>query len=121
MKYTDSHDWIRFEEKGSTIGISDYAQKELGEIVYIELPRVGSRVKKGEEIVILESTKAAADIYAPIDGTVLEINDKLLDNPELINEDPEESGWIYKLKVESKEILEELLDSPSYKKLVETL
>jgi len=94
---TDSHEWLRKEKEGVTVGITKKASKELGEIVYIELPKVGQVVKKGEEIVVLESTKAAVDSYAPVDGTVVEINNRLIQEPGLINSDPENSGWLYRL------------------------
>ena len=95
---TDSHEWLKREKEGVTVGITKKASKELGEIVYIELPKVGQRVKKGEEVVVLESTKAAVDSYAPIDGTVIEVNHQLMQEPGLVNSDPENSGWLYRLK-----------------------
>jgi glycine cleavage system H protein len=95
---TDSHEWIKKDKNIATVGITKKASEEIGEIVYIELPKLGQRVKKGEEIVILESTKAAIDSYAPIDGTVIEVNEKLKGKPELVNHDPEGEGWLYKLQ-----------------------
>ncbi len=96
---TDSHEWIRRAGDIAIVGITKTAAKELGEIVYIELPEVGQVVAQGEEVVVLESTKAAVDSYAPLDGRVIEINSELVSHPELVNKDPENSGWLYKLSV----------------------
>ncbi len=96
---TDSHEWVKRDNNIVTVGITKKASEEIGEIVYIELPKVGQKIKKGEEVVILESTKAAIDSYAPIDGTVIEVNEKLKNKPELVNYDPEKEGWLYKLKM----------------------
>jgi glycine cleavage system H protein len=95
---TDSHEWIKKDKDIATVGITKKASDEIGEIVYIELPKLGQSVKKGEEVVILESTKAAIDSYAPIDGFVVEVNEKLKNRPELVNQDPEGEGWLYKLQ-----------------------
>lgn len=97
---TDSHEWIKKEEGVVTVGITKKAADEIGEIVFVELPLVGVSVKKGEEVVILESTKAAIDSYAPLDGRVVEVNEKLKTNPDLINHDPLHEGWMYKLEIE---------------------
>lgn len=96
---TDSHEWIKKEKGIVTVGITKKAADEIGEIVFVELPVVGTSVTKGEEVVILESTKAAIDSYAPLDGTVIVINEKLKSHPGLINQDPLEEGWMYKLQI----------------------
>lgn len=96
---TDSHEWVRKEGEVAIVGITKRASQELGEIVYVDLPKVGQRVQKGEEVVVLESTKAAVDSYAPLDGVVVEVNKALVSRPELVNRDPEKDGWLYKLSL----------------------
>ena len=119
MKYTDSHEWIRVYGKEGLVGISRHAQKELGEIVYIELPEVGKEVKAGEEIAVLESTKAAADIYSPVSGTILRVNEKLKKDPALINTSPEEEGWIFEVALIAPEELSALMSQEDYISIVE--
>lgn len=99
--YTETHEWVEIEEGIGTVGITDYAQKELGGIVYVELPEVGKSVKEGEEAAVLESTKAAADVYSPVSGTIHMVNSSLNENPGLINNSPEHDGWIFKVKLSS--------------------
>ncbi len=114
-KFTETHEWIE-EEKGiGTVGITRYAQKELGEVVYAELPHIGKHVKAGEEAAVLESTKAAADIYSPVSGEVIEVNEKVI--PE-INRAPETTGWLFKVKLSSLPELESLLSKEEYHKLI---
>lgn len=120
MKYTESHEWIDLQE-GSDIGIvgvTTYAQKELGEIVYVELPKVGKSVNAGGEAAVLESTKAAADIYSPVSGTIIEVNNRLGSAPELINQSPEKEGWIFKIKVANPKELDQLMTAANYKQSV---
>lgn len=109
VKFTDSHEWIRVEDSIGIVGMTTQAQKELGEIVYIELPIVGKSVRRGEEVAVLESTKAAADIYAPISGEILEVNTLLIDSPDVMNRAPESDGWIFKIRVVNPQELEQLL------------
>lgn len=97
---TEYHDWIEYDTLEAKIGITKVAQEELGEIVYLELPEVGTRVQKGDQIAVLESTKAAIDVYAPLSGTILEINEVLKTNTDLLNASPEKDGWLYKLKMD---------------------
>jgi len=118
MKYTDSHEWIKIEGQMGMVGITKYAQKELGEIVHIELPKVGKVVEAGDEVAVLESTKAAADIYSPVSGKIVSTNDRLRENLSLINEYPEGEGWLFKIQLEDKRELEELHDEKSYMKLI---
>jgi Glycine cleavage system H protein (lipoate-binding) len=99
MRFTPTHEWISIEGHLATIGISDHAQKELGEIVYVELPKIGQIVQSGEEVCVLESTKAAADVYSPASGKVIAINELLRETPSLINRAAESSGWLYKLEL----------------------
>lgn len=109
MKITDSHEWVLKEGAHAKVGITKKAAQELGDIVYIELPSIGDVLKKGGEAAILESTKAASDTYAPVSGIVTAINEKLLQNPSLINEDPEGEGWFYELELSNPQEYEELL------------
>ena len=114
MKFTESHEWIAVENAIGTVGITDIAQKELGEIVYVELPSVGRRVAAGQEIAVLESTKAAADIYSPVSGEIVEINQKLLDFVQNINKSAERDGWLFKIKLSHPKELDELLTREEY-------
>lgn len=114
MKYSASHEWIDVSGEIGTVGVTDYAQKELGDIVYVELPEVGKRVKAGEEAAVLESTKAAADIYAPVSGEIVAVNARLNDASELINQSPQKEGWIFKIKLSSPEELAALMDETKY-------
>lgn len=117
MKFTESHEWIEVASDNDVgaVGVSDYAQKELGEIVYVELPIVGKTVKAGAEVAVLESTKAAADIYAPVSGTIVAVNEKLKDSSDLINRSPEKEGWIFKIKMSNRAEYNKLLDAESYR------
>lgn len=120
LKFLKSHEWARVEEDGSvTIGISDHAQALLGDLVYVELPNVGDRIEAGNSCAVVESVKAASDVYAPVTGTVIAVNESLSDKPETINEDAYGEGWIYVLKMEEPEQLEELLTPDDYAELLE--
>lgn len=118
MKFTDSHEWIKLEQEIGTVGISTFAQKELGQVVYIEMPKIGKQVKAGEEIVILESTKAAADIYAPVSGQVVAINEELLGKIDLLNTSPEKEGWLFKIRLDNPDELKNLMSKEQYETLV---
>lgn len=118
MQFTPSHEWIVCQNDVGTIGVTLYAQKELGEVVYIELPAVGRKVKKGEEIAVLESTKAAADIYAPVSGEIVEINQSLVEDCDKINRSPEKEGWLCKMRLTNADELKELMNTNEYKELV---
>ena len=118
MKFTDSHEWVEVSGETATIGVTDHAQDELGEIVYVELPDVGKHIDAGDELAVLESTKAAADVYGPVSGEVIEVNAALKENPELINQSPQENGWICKLKLTNPEEMDELLDETAYQKIL---
>ena len=118
-KYTKTHEWIELSDGTGTVGITNYAQERLGDVVYVELPDVGKKVKKGETVLTIESVKAASDVYSPADGEVVEVNETLNDNPGLINEDPEGKGWIFKIKVENSSQFDELLSEEEYKKFCE--
>jgi len=99
MEHTDSHEWLERKGNIGTVGITDAAQKELGEIVFIQLPKVGQKLKKGEEAAVLESTKAAVDVYSPAAGKVIEINEKVRATPGLVNQSAESSGWLFRLEL----------------------
>ncbi|MBN9377630.1 MAG: glycine cleavage system protein H [Chlamydiales bacterium 38-26] len=114
MKFNDTHEWIEVKDGIGTVGVSNHAQKELGDIVYVELPKVGKSVKVGEEAAVLESTKAAADVYSPVTGTIVEVNAELSSASELVNKSPEEEGWLFKIKLEHPEELEKLMDAKDY-------
>lgn len=114
MKYTDTHEWIRAEEKIGTVGVTDHAQKELGDIVYVELPEVGKKVKAGEEAAVLESTKAAADVYAPVSGTIVEVNEQLGENSQLVNSSAEDMGWLFRIEMSDPAELDNLMDHEHY-------
>jgi glycine cleavage system H protein len=98
-KYTKEHEWVEIEGDTATVGITNHAQESLGDIVFIDLPTVGKEVKSNEELCVIESVKAASDIYAPIDGEVIEINNNLNDDASIVNQDPEKDGWIFKMKM----------------------
>ncbi|WP_119393920.1 glycine cleavage system protein GcvH [Salinibius halmophilus] len=115
LKYADTHEWSRLEAGDViTIGITDYAQEELGDVVYVELPDVGRKLQAGEEMAVVESVKAASDIFAPAAGTVIEINERVDEAPQLINEDCYEDGWLVKIKLDDPSELDDLMDSESY-------
>ncbi len=118
MKFTQSHEWIRIEGNVGTIGITDHAKAELGEIVHVELPKVGSVVKAGDEICVLESTKAAADIYSPVSGKILSVQENLRASTKEINQDPESTGWIFQIELSKISELESLLTKEQYQNFV---
>ena len=114
LKYTKEHEWVRIEGDTATIGITDYAQEQLGDIVYLELPGEGEEVEKGEPFGVVESVKAVSDIYAALSGTVLENNDPLTENPETLNEDCYEEGWLIKIKLLDSKETTDLMDHKQY-------
>ena len=118
LKYTSEHEWVRVEGDVVTIGISDYAQQALGDITYVELPEVGAELQPGEDFAVVESAKAASDIFAPVTGTVTEVNAALEESPELINQDPYGQGWLCRLTGVLAEQLEPLLSAEEYEKLI---
>lgn len=115
LRYASSHEWARLEDDGTvTVGISDHAQEALGDVVFVELPEVGNTYSAGEEIGVVESVKAASDIYAPIAGEVIAVNEALADSPEIINESPYDDGWFFKLQPSEVGELENLMDAEAY-------
>jgi glycine cleavage system H protein len=117
--YTRDHEWIRVEGEEGTVGVTDYAQSELGDIVFVDLPEVGALVKQGDSFGTIEAVKAAADMYAPVSGEVVAVNGLLDQSPELINKSPNDDGWIIRVKLSDKRELETLLSPDEYRKLVE--
>lgn len=115
LKFLESHEWARAEEDGTvTVGISDHAQELLGDIVFVELPEVGKEISQSADVAIVESVKAASDVYSPISGEVTEVNEALNDNPEIINASPYEDGWFFKIKPQDISEMEKLLDAGAY-------
>ncbi|MFO7952564.1 MAG: glycine cleavage system protein GcvH [Bacillota bacterium] len=118
LKYTKQHEYARQEGNIAVVGLTDYAQDKLGEIVFVELPDVGAEVEAGKSAAVIESVKAVADLYAPVNGTVNEVNETLLDQPEMINQDPYGEGWVFKLEVKDEGQLNELMDKPTYEEFI---
>ncbi len=121
LKYTKEHEWIRVDGDMATVGISDYAQEQLGDVVYVELPEPGKAVARGSEAAVVESVKAASDIYAPVSGEVIEINEKLNDEPETVNESPTGGGWFMKIRLSNSGELDGLMDEAAYNAFIETI
>ena len=120
LKYTSSHEWVRVEADGTAyIGITQHAQQAMGELVYVEVPDVGIQLEAGEEAGVVESVKAASDIYSPLTGEVVSVNEQLEENPELVNNDPYGDGWLYQIHIDDTEELDELLDAESYRESLE--
>ena len=119
LKFLDSHEWARDDDGVVTVGISNHAQELLGDIVYVELPQIGSSVSQKDGVAIVESVKAASDVYSPLTGEIVEINEKLSDNPEIVNSSPYEDGWFFKVKPQNINELDEMLDSDAENKLSE--
>ncbi|EKS37672.1 glycine cleavage system protein GcvH [Afipia clevelandensis] len=113
--YTSDHEWLQIDGDVATIGITDYAQTQLGDVVFVELPKVGRALKKAEAAAVVESVKAASDVYAPITGEVIEINDALVADPSLINSDPGKAAWFFKIRIANKGDLDGLMDEAAYK------
>jgi len=118
MKYAKSHEWVKAEGNAATIGISPYAQDQLGDIVYVELPPVGKELKSGEELGVVESVKSVSSLYSPVSGKVIEVNDGLNDSPQLVNEDALGKGWIIKIEMSNPADLDALLSEEDYKKSI---
>ena len=119
--YTDEHEWIEVEGDAATVGITDYAQGQLGDITFVELPGAGDTLAKGDAPCVVESVKAASDVYAPVSGEVTEANAALDEQPELVNSDPEGEGWLFRLTLSDKAELDGLMDDAAYKSFVEGL
>lgn len=118
LQYSEEHEWVEVEGDIATVGISDYAQEQLGDVVFVELPEVGAEISAGDQVAVVESVKAASEVYSPISGEVVEINDALVDDPSGVNGDAEGEGWFFKMKLSDPAELEELMDSKAYAEFV---
>jgi len=121
VRYTDTHEWVRVEGAEAVIGITDYAQTQLGDVVYVELPAVGKRIERGKEAGVIESVKAASEIYAPVSGEVTAVNKALTEEPARVNTDAEGEGWFFRMRLANPAEVNQLLDASAYNKLVEGL
>ena len=119
LKYLQTHEWVRIEDNIATIGITDYAQHQLGDIVYIELPEIGTTLKKGDNVAEIESVKAVGELMMPLSGKIIEVNTGLADNPESVNSSPYGTGWMVKIEINNKSEINELLTVEAYKEIVE--
>ncbi len=119
LKYAKTHEWIKVEGETGTVGITDYAQEQLTDVVFVELPQIGKVVSKGEAVAVLESVKSVSDIYAPVSGEVIEVNKELENKPGLINKEPYGKGWIFKLKIKDTKELDSLLSAEGYEKSIQ--
>ena len=118
MKYTEDHEWLRIEGDLIVVGITEHAATQLGDVVFVELPEVETMVAAGDEVVVIESVKAASDILAPVDGEIVAVNDALSDTPALVNEDPTGAAWFFKIKVDDLSIMDQFMDEDEYTDLI---
>jgi len=118
LKYTDTHEWLKLMEETALVGITDHAQAELTDIVFVELPEIGKEVKKGDELCVVESVKSVSEIYSPVSGKILKVNKKLEEAPETINESPYDEGWLVEIEIQDKSEINNLFNADSYKKLI---
>jgi len=119
LRFTKDHEWVRLEDDLAVVGITDYAQSQLGDVVYVELPEIGRRVAQGKEAAVVESVKAASEVYAPVSGDVAEVNEALAADPAKVNTDPMGDGWFLKLRLDDPTELDSLMDEAAYRRLVE--
>ena len=122
LKFLDSHEWVKVDDNTVVVGISDHAQNELGEVVFVELPAIGDEFVSGDEAAVVESVKAASEVYTPISGEVIEVNDALEENPELVNTSPYEDGWFFKLKVSDENLgsIDSLMTAEEYSSMLDS-
>ena len=118
MKFTEEHEWLRVEDDQVVVGITEHASQQLGDVVFVELPEIGTKVTKDDEVVVIESVKAASDILAPIDGEITEVNDTLTDEPGRVNDDPMGDAWFFKMTPSEPEQMDDYMDEAAYKKYV---
>ncbi|MEX6506313.1 glycine cleavage system protein GcvH [Jiella sp. M17.18] len=119
LKFTQEHEWLRVEGDVATVGITEHASVQLGDLVFVELPEVGKTVSKGDDAAVVESVKAASEVYAPLDGEIVEVNPAIADDPSLVNSDPMGKGWFFKLKLADTGALDALMDEDAYKAMVD--
>jgi glycine cleavage system H protein len=117
LKYTEEHEWLKLEGDIATVGITAHATEQLGDIVFVQLPEVGATLAKGDNAAVVESVKAASDVFAPLAGEVVELNQAIVEDPAIVNADPQGAGWFFKLKLEDPKAMDGLLDEAAYKKL----
>jgi len=118
MKFTEEHEWLREEDGVMAVGITIHAAEQLGDVVFVELPDVGTIISKDDEVVVIESVKAASDILAPVDGEITEVNSTLTDNPSMVNEDPQGEAWFFKMKISDASQMDEFMDEAGYQKFI---
>ena len=118
LKYTDNHEWLKLDDKIAKVGITDHAQSELTDIVFVELPEIGKELKKGEELCVVESVTSVSEIYSPVSGKIANINKNLEDAPETINESPYDEGWLVEIEMEDESEVKKLLDAEEYKRMI---
>ncbi|MFQ6065662.1 MAG: glycine cleavage system protein GcvH [bacterium] len=118
LKYTETHEWVKVDRGFVTVGITDFATKQLTDLVYVELPMIGEKVTRGSSLGVIESVKAVSDLYSPVSGTIVEVNEKLSKEPEIVTQDPYGEGWMIKIKIEDPAELDTLMDSEEYEDLV---
>jgi|SRR5690242_6911293 len=118
MKYTSDHEWISVERDAATVGITPFAQERLGDLVFIQLPKPGAELQAGAAAAVVESVKAASDVYAPISGEVIEVNERVVQEPSLVNSDPAGTGWLFKLRIADRSEIDKLLDAAAYQALI---
>ena len=119
MKYTEEHEWLKLDDDTATVGITEHASEQLGDLVFVELPAEGLKISKGQEIVVIESVKAASDILAPLNGVITEVNNLIVDDPSIVNSDPMGKGWFFKMKLNDPQDLDKLMDKTEYDKLTQ--
>jgi glycine cleavage system H protein len=118
LKFTADHEWLLIEDETATVGITQYAQEHLGDLVFVQLPKLGTQLEAGAAAAVVESVKAASDVYAPINGEVVEVNHEVSNNPTLVNSDPTGKGWLFKLKIADRSQLDKLMDEQAYRALI---
>jgi len=118
LKFTEDHEWLRLDGDIVTVGITEHAATALGDVVFVELPEVETMVTRGDEIVVIESVKAASDIAAPVDGEVVEVNEEIVTNPSLVNDDPLGAAWFFKVKIDDPAVMDDYMDEDEYKDLI---
>ena len=118
MKFTEEHEWLQIEGDLVVVGITEHASEQLGDVVFVELPDTGTAVVKDDEVAVIESVKAASDILAPLDGEIVEVNTPLVENPGMVNDDPQGEAWFFKMKIEYTSVLDDFMDEAAYKKFI---
>lgn len=118
MKFTEEHEWLRIEDDLVVVGITEHASEQLGDVVFVELPEEGTEVVKDDEVAVIESVKAASDVLAPVDGEIVEVNSPLVENPGMVNDDPQGDAWFFKMKIEDMSVLDDFMDEAAYKDFI---